>query len=216
MEYLSKTPTLNRDLKDIIIIDNSETSFLFHPTSAIHIKSFFDDNNDDELLKLIPFLRFLSETHDIRSVPEFKLKFDSGNKFDYLNKNQMQALCDKEHYSKHKSNEHTTEEDYFEHSKRRFLDEENMIESLEDKKESDVHIGIDKQNRKTLKLHAKNRSFKVKDENSIEPHSTDTHKMSVHQREQSDKIPLRIYDDEDEEATNTHGNNDEKILESRT
>lgn len=128
----------------------------------------------------------------------------------------MQAICDQEHYAKRKSNEHTTEEDHLENSKRRFLDEENLSENLEDKKEGDGHLGIDKQNRKTLKLHAKHRSFKVSAGDNIESHGTEAHKMSIHQREQSDNIPLKIDDDEDEEATNTHGNNDEKVLESRT
>lgn len=45
---------LNRDLKDIIIIDNSEISFFFQPENAVHILNFFDDNSDRELYKLIP------------------------------------------------------------------------------------------------------------------------------------------------------------------
>lgn len=68
--FVKDLGTINRELRDCILIDNSETSFLFHPTSAVHIKSFFDDPTDDELIKLTPVLRFLSEVHDVRSVPE--------------------------------------------------------------------------------------------------------------------------------------------------
>jgi TFIIF-interacting CTD phosphatase-like protein len=42
-------------------MQNSETSFMFHPENAIHIKAFFDDIRDIELFKLIPFLTFMGQ-----------------------------------------------------------------------------------------------------------------------------------------------------------
>ncbi|EGR31502.1 NLI interacting factor-like phosphatase family protein, putative, partial [Ichthyophthirius multifiliis] len=58
--FVKDLSKLERQLKDIIIIDNSENSFLFQPENAIHILSFFEDMNDDQLYRLIPVLIFLS------------------------------------------------------------------------------------------------------------------------------------------------------------
>lgn len=51
---------LGRDLKDTIIIDNSPTSYIFHPQHAVPISSWFSDAHDNELLDLIPVLEDLS------------------------------------------------------------------------------------------------------------------------------------------------------------
>jgi hypothetical protein len=37
-------------MKNVIIIDNSPASYLFHPHHAVPIDSWFDDMNDTELL----------------------------------------------------------------------------------------------------------------------------------------------------------------------
>lgn len=58
---------LGRDLKDTIIIDNSPTSYIFHPQHAVPISSWFSDAHDNELLDLIPVLEDLS-TMDVRDV----------------------------------------------------------------------------------------------------------------------------------------------------
>ena len=59
---------LGRDLKDIIIIDNSPASYIFHPTNAIPISTWFNDPNDTELLDLIPFLEDLKMVDDVMLV----------------------------------------------------------------------------------------------------------------------------------------------------
>lgn len=51
---------MGRDLKDTIIIDNSPTSYIFHPQHAVPISSWFSDAHDNELLDLIPVLEDLS------------------------------------------------------------------------------------------------------------------------------------------------------------
>ena len=40
---------------------NSETAFMLDKENAILIKSFFIDNKDQELSKLTPFLKYLSQ-----------------------------------------------------------------------------------------------------------------------------------------------------------
>ena len=61
---------LGRDLKDTIIIDNSPTSYIFHPQHALPVSSWFSDAHDDELLDLIPVLEDLatSQVWDVRLV----------------------------------------------------------------------------------------------------------------------------------------------------
>lgn len=58
---------MGRELKDTIIIDNSPTSYIFHPQHAVPISSWFSDAHDNELLDLIPVLEDLS-TQDVKDV----------------------------------------------------------------------------------------------------------------------------------------------------
>lgn len=53
---------LGRRVEDCIIIDNSPTSYIFHPDYAIPVSSWFDDDTDTELLDLIPFFEVLQDT----------------------------------------------------------------------------------------------------------------------------------------------------------
>ncbi|RAH79570.1 NIF-domain-containing protein [Aspergillus japonicus CBS 114.51] len=62
---------VGRDLRDTIIIDNSPTSYIFHPQHAIPISSWFSDAHDNELLDLIPVLEDLAgaQVKDTSSNP---------------------------------------------------------------------------------------------------------------------------------------------------
>ena len=60
---LSKIP---RSLKNMIIIDNSPESYMFHPECAIPTVSWYDDLNCTELIQLIPILECLSKVNDVR------------------------------------------------------------------------------------------------------------------------------------------------------
>ncbi|KAJ3300101.1 hypothetical protein HK104_004570 [Borealophlyctis nickersoniae] len=66
--YVKDLSMLGRDLKDVIIIDNSPASYIFHPTNAIPISTWFNDPNDTELLDLIPFLEDLKMVDDVMLV----------------------------------------------------------------------------------------------------------------------------------------------------
>ena len=57
---------LGRDAKDIIILDNNPTAYSLNHYNGFPIKSWFDDKNDDELLKICPNLEFLSYVPDVR------------------------------------------------------------------------------------------------------------------------------------------------------
>ncbi|ORX94296.1 hypothetical protein BCR34DRAFT_499353 [Clohesyomyces aquaticus] len=58
--YVKDLSMIGRDLKDTIIIDNSPTSYIFHPQHAVPISSWFSDAHDNELLDLIPVLEDLA------------------------------------------------------------------------------------------------------------------------------------------------------------
>lgn len=64
--YIKNLSQLGRPLSEIIILDNSPASYIFHPQHAIPISSWFSDTHDNELLDIIPLLEDLSE----QSVPD--------------------------------------------------------------------------------------------------------------------------------------------------
>mmetsp|Transcript_17438 Transcript_17438/g.25943 ORF Transcript_17438/g.25943 Transcript_17438/m.25943 type:complete len:234 (-) Transcript_17438:63-764(-) len=66
--YVKDLSRLGRPLEKTIIIDNSPASYLFHPENALPILSWFDDENDTELLDLIPFLEDITKVDDVRTV----------------------------------------------------------------------------------------------------------------------------------------------------
>ncbi|KAF1917531.1 HAD-like domain-containing protein [Ampelomyces quisqualis] len=73
--YVKDLSQIGRDLKDTIIIDNSPTSYIFHPQHAVPISSWFSDAHDNELLDLIPVLEDLagSQVSDVSLVLDVAL-----------------------------------------------------------------------------------------------------------------------------------------------
>ena len=69
--YVKDLTKLGRNLKDIIIVDNSPLSYSFHPNNGLPILSWFDDYNDFELDNITPILIFLSKVNDVRNfIPQ--------------------------------------------------------------------------------------------------------------------------------------------------
>ena len=66
--YIKDLKVINRNLKDMIIVDNNPESYLMNKENAIPILTWESDVNDTELLKLIPVLKYLSNVDDVRNV----------------------------------------------------------------------------------------------------------------------------------------------------
>jgi len=66
--YAKDLSKLGRDLKHVIIIDNSPICYSLQPDNAIPIQTWRDDVNDRELLDLIPILISLADVDDIPQV----------------------------------------------------------------------------------------------------------------------------------------------------
>ena len=67
--YVKDLRKLGRKLKNSIIVDNSPPSYLFQPTNAVPITSWFDDQTDTQLLDFCPVIETtLNEIVDVRMV----------------------------------------------------------------------------------------------------------------------------------------------------
>eukprot|EP01086_Lenisia_limosa_P013065 TRINITY_DN41862_c0_g1_i1.p1 TRINITY_DN41862_c0_g1~~TRINITY_DN41862_c0_g1_i1.p1 ORF type:complete len:276 (-),score=37.59 TRINITY_DN41862_c0_g1_i1:123-950(-) len=66
--FVKDLSMLGRDLDHVIIVDNSPTSYCFHPENAIGISSWFSDPHDTDLSDLLPFLEDLANVNSVRAV----------------------------------------------------------------------------------------------------------------------------------------------------
>ncbi|XP_055388968.1 uncharacterized protein LOC129618166, partial [Condylostylus longicornis] len=60
-QYVKDLSRMGRDIRKLVILDNSPNSYAFQPQNALPIESWFDDPADDELYQLIPILDALSK-----------------------------------------------------------------------------------------------------------------------------------------------------------
>ncbi|KAF5389487.1 hypothetical protein D9757_004276 [Collybiopsis confluens] len=68
--YVKDLSQLGRPIADTIILDNSPASYIFHPTNAVPVSSWFNDPHDAELTDLIPFLVDLADMGRVPDVRE--------------------------------------------------------------------------------------------------------------------------------------------------
>ena len=51
-----------------MLLDNSPNCYQFQPENGLPILSWYDDPEDNELMKMVPALRLLSQVDDVRPV----------------------------------------------------------------------------------------------------------------------------------------------------
>ena len=56
----------NRELKDLVIVDNSVFSFASQIDNGIPIIPYYSDKQDEEMLHLVYYLSCLNQTEDVR------------------------------------------------------------------------------------------------------------------------------------------------------
>ncbi|ORY00678.1 NIF-domain-containing protein [Basidiobolus meristosporus CBS 931.73] len=66
--FVKDLSLLGRDLDSVIIVDNSPTSYLLHPSNAVPVSSWFNDLHDSELLDLGPFLQDIHDVEDVTVI----------------------------------------------------------------------------------------------------------------------------------------------------
>ena len=83
--YIKELKKLNRNMQDVIIVDNSPVAFAFDINNGLPIKSWYNDIDDNELEKILPILLFLAKTKDVRKYIKKFVKFGRIN-YDEANK----------------------------------------------------------------------------------------------------------------------------------
>lgn len=66
--YIKDLSSVDPDLSNVMILDNSPLSYLFHEDNAIPIQGWINDPTDYDLMHLIPLLEGLQYVHDVRAL----------------------------------------------------------------------------------------------------------------------------------------------------
>ena len=66
--YIKDLNQIGKNFKDIIIIDNNPISFILNRDNGLPILTWYENIKDNELIKFIPLLEFLSKVEDVRPI----------------------------------------------------------------------------------------------------------------------------------------------------
>ena len=66
--FVKDLTRLGRNMKDVVILDNSPVAYLFQPENAIPAISWYDDPTDMELARVATLLERMAYEDDVRKV----------------------------------------------------------------------------------------------------------------------------------------------------
>ena len=108
--FIKDLNRLGRDLKNVIIIDNNPVSFIANKANGLPILTWHSIQSDNELIKLIPLLTYLSNVDDIRPIIN---KVVNGYYINYKEVNKIISNNDITYNNCSSLNNNSKEDDYF-------------------------------------------------------------------------------------------------------
>jgi len=79
MNYVKDLSRLGRDIRHVIIVDNSPIAYSLQVENAIPIKSWFDNQEDIELFELVKILKELAKVDDVPQVIRDAVPYPNGS-----------------------------------------------------------------------------------------------------------------------------------------
>ena len=148
---------LDRDMKNLIIIDNNPKSYMLNKENGIPIKTWVEDINDRELYKLIPYLLFLG-SEKVKDVRPFLKQVNSGNSLNYEKFDQIIMKYNEDNEKNNKSDKTTIN----------LIDSnDNNKSSLNNKENKNMNINLEINNLKESNVKKTNKDVKLLNNNYI-------------------------------------------------
>ena len=204
--FIKDLKKLDRDMKNLIIIDNNPRSFMLNKENGVPIKTWVEDKNDRELYKLIPYLLFLAN-EKIGDVRPFLKEINSGNSLNY---EKFDKIISEYNIKKEKELE-------FELNNIKLQDlNENIYESI-----NDTNINGNKNNGKKIKKNKEDKN-KIKKENDgiLNSKNNINEKPIINKENKTNKNStknnneIKIDNKENKDMNNNNGNKIKNIIDN--
>ena len=200
--FIKDLKKLDRDMKNLIIIDNNPRSFMLNKENGVPIKTWVEDKNDRELYKLIPYLLFLAN-EKIGDVRPFLKEINSGNSLNY---EKFDKIISEYNTKKEKELE-------FELNNIKLQDlNENIYESI-----NDTNINGNKNNGKKIKKNKEDKKIKKENDAILNSKNNINEKPIINKENKTNKNStknnneIKIDNKENKENKDMNNNNGNKI-----
>ena len=204
--FIKDLKKLNRDLKNLIIIDNNPKSFILNKENGIPIKTWIEDLNDKELYKLEPYLIFLGN-NKIDDVRFFLKNINSGNSLDY---DKFDILI--KEYNTQKEKELEIELNKINNTNDNINNEINMnIKNINQKIYDSININNNKENKEN-KIPKENNTDKIKEKekeknNIIKKKEKMKNNLNIPKRNEKTNKELILFNKRNNNSMNNLNNN---------
>ena len=151
--YIKDLKIFNRQLNNMIIIDNNPLSYDNNIDNGIPILSWYEDINDKELLKLLPILKYMSNSnvYDVRTIINQFVNRNT-NEIDYIAINRITNInreSEEKENNYLKSNSLTIENKYRKNYKSQ--DNKKLLNKIENSKKENINYNKKNKNKNQLK-----------------------------------------------------------------